>query len=251
MTRRSSATSSSDEGGAEPAVEQPRVARARRASSASATSTVRLPSDRSSPAGLPGHVGVAEDAEQVVAQLERLAERQPEAGQRLRARRRPPRRARRRRAAAARWSTSRTCSAAPASPGRRRTSPRACTDTSRNWPAITSLRVVSKNPSASRTDVVVEPAACAAARRTRTAAGRRAGSPPPRRTAPGRRPSPCSRWQRLEGPVGGGPAAPGVGGVHVVVVDQRAGVQQLQRARPRGPARASSGTPSRTARKPQ
>ena len=48
------------------------------ASSASATSTVRLPSTRSSPAGLPVVDRVAEDAEQVVAQLERLAERQPE-----------------------------------------------------------------------------------------------------------------------------------------------------------------------------
>ena len=37
-------------------------------------STVRLPSRRSSPAGLPVVAGVAEDPEQVVAQLERVAE---------------------------------------------------------------------------------------------------------------------------------------------------------------------------------
>ena len=49
------------------------------ASSARATSTVRLPSTRSSPAGLPVVGRVAEDAEQVVAQLEGLAERQAEA----------------------------------------------------------------------------------------------------------------------------------------------------------------------------
>ena len=94
--------------------------RRRAASSASATSTVRLPSTRSSPAGLPVVAGVAEDAEQVVAQLERLAERQPEGGQRRRASPARRRRGRRRRAAAARWSTSPTCSAARSSRCRRR-----------------------------------------------------------------------------------------------------------------------------------
>ena len=49
-----------------------------------------------------------------------------------RASRRWRRPARRRRAAAARWSTSRTCSAAPSSPVSTSARPRACTDTSRN-----------------------------------------------------------------------------------------------------------------------
>ena len=51
------------------------------ASRACATRTVRLPSRRSSPAGLPVGLGVAEDAQQVVAQLERLAEREAVVGQ--------------------------------------------------------------------------------------------------------------------------------------------------------------------------
>ena len=78
MIRRSSATSSADERRAERGVEPRGVLGRRRASRASATSTVRLPSTRSSPAGLPVDVRVAEHPEQVVAQLERLAERQPE-----------------------------------------------------------------------------------------------------------------------------------------------------------------------------
>ena len=121
------------------------------ASSASATSTVRLPSTRSSPAGLPVGGRVAEHAEQVVAELERLAERQAERrqlGQRRRARRR---RGRRRCGAGARWSTSPTCSAARSSRRRRRPRPRACTETSRNWPAITSERHRSKTSSAGAT----------------------------------------------------------------------------------------------------
>ena len=61
---------------AEERLEQGRPGGVGAASRAWATSTVRLPSRRSSPAGLPVALGVAEHAEQVVAQLERLAERQ-------------------------------------------------------------------------------------------------------------------------------------------------------------------------------
>ena len=100
---------------------------------------------------LAGGGRVAEDTEQVVAELERLAQRQPERrqlGQRLR---RARRRARRRGGAAARWSTSPTCSAAPSSrcprrrgrgPGPRRRgtgrrSPRCGTGRTRRGPATT------------------------------------------------------------------------------------------------------------------
>ena len=109
--------------------------------------------------GLAGGGGVAEDAEQVVAQLEGLAQRQPERrqrGQRGRRRRRP---ARPRRAAAARWSTWPTCSAARSSRSRRRRGPRACTETSRNCPAITSERVRSSTSSAAATRSPGQPAA--------------------------------------------------------------------------------------------
>ena len=73
MIRRSSVDLATGRAGAE------RLRRAASASpaaapcSASATSTVRLPSVRSSPAGLPVDLRVAEHAEQVVAELERLA----------------------------------------------------------------------------------------------------------------------------------------------------------------------------------
>ena len=124
MIRRSSATSASTAAGPSASSSRLRVLGGGAASRASATSTVRLPSIRSSPAGLPVDRRVAEDAEQVVAQLERLAERQPERGSAApscRARRRRP--ARRRCGAAARWSTSRTCSAAPSSPASTSASP--------------------------------------------------------------------------------------------------------------------------------
>ena len=83
---------------------------------------------------LAGHRRVAEDAEQVVAQLEGLAEREAEAAELgdLRARRRRP--GRRRCGGGARWSTSPTCSAAPSSPCPRRPRPRAWAETSRNCP---------------------------------------------------------------------------------------------------------------------
>ena len=116
-----------------------------RASSARATRTVRLPSTRSSPAGLPVTVGVAEDAEQVVAQLEGLTQRQAEAGQLLRSSaRRGAGRAPRRCGAAARWSTSRTCSAARSSPCRRRPSPAPAPRRRGTARSTTSLRVRSK-----------------------------------------------------------------------------------------------------------
>ena len=143
------------------------------------------------PGRLAGRLRVAEHAEQVVAQLERLAERQPErrsarpsslgggAGERGAEVQRPldgvlrglvaqhPHRLRRRRP-------------------RRAPAP----STSRNWPAITSLRRdVEERRAPARTRVGRQAAACAAARRTRTAAGRRAGSRRRRRTARGRRAS--------------------------------------------------------------
>ena len=87
MTARSSATARATR--AVPSERSRSAASAGEAASrARATSTVRLPSTRSSPAGLPVVAGVAEDAEQVVAQLERLAQRQPERRQRGHRRRR-------------------------------------------------------------------------------------------------------------------------------------------------------------------
>ena len=68
----------------------------------------------------------------------------------------------------------------------------------------------------------------AAARRTTTAAGRRGGSRRRRRTAPGRRAT-RRRGARARRCGACWPAAAAVRGVHVVVVHQRAGVQQLER----------------------
>ena len=84
----------------------------------------------------------------------------------------------------------------------------------------------------------------------------RAGSPRRRRTAPGRRGQPARRCAAAKRAVRGGPAAPGVGGVHQVVVDERAGVQQLERgagaehraARRAPPARQRGSPSSRTPR---
>ena len=132
--------------------------RAEQRGSASATRTVRLPSSRSSPAGLPVTDGVAEDAEQVVAQLEGLARGAGRSGEQrlddLGRRRRP---ARRRRAAAARRSTSPTCSAPPA------------------WPWSTSA--VARGPAARRRGTARARPRCGwrrrpAAPRRRTSAGR-------------------------------------------------------------------------------
>ena len=143
-----------------------------------------------------------------------------------RAARRP---ASRRCAAAARWSTSRTCSAAPSSPRRRRRPPRACTETSRNWPAITSAAAPVEDVERRHRPGRAAARSGAAARRTSSAAGRRAGSPRTRRTARGRRASRRARCSASNAAVRRRPAAAGVGGVHVVVVHQRAGVQQLER----------------------
>ncbi len=187
--------------------------------------------------GLAGGRRVAEDPEQVVAELERLAQRQPERrqlGQRLRRRRRP---ARRRAGAGARWSTSPTCSAAPSSPWSTSAWPRACTETSRNCPAITSLRHRSKHVEGGRDLGRRAARSGAAARRTRRAAGRRAGSPPAAPYCSGSPRQPRAAVLGLEGAVRGRAAAAAVGGVHEVVVDQRAGVQQLQRGARRGPPR--------------
>ena len=91
----------------------------------------------------------------------------------------------------------------------------------------------------------------AAARRTSPAAGRRAGSPPAAPYCSGSPRQPSARCSVSNAAVGGGPAAAGVGGVHEVVVDQRAGVQQLERgARPQQRAGRPRGR-ARAARKPQ
>ena len=82
MIRRSSADLVGGQRAAQGLVEPLRRPRPARRSRASATSTVRLPSVRSSPAGFPVDLRVAVHPEQVVAELERLAERQPEPGQR-------------------------------------------------------------------------------------------------------------------------------------------------------------------------
>ena len=82
MIVRSSSTSAGDSG--VPSAASSRAAAAGGApSSARATSTVALALDEVVARGLPGLGGVAEDTEQVVAQLERLAQRQPEAGELL------------------------------------------------------------------------------------------------------------------------------------------------------------------------
>ena len=137
------------------------------------------------------------------------------------------RRARRRSAAAARWSTSRTCSAAPSSPRRRRRwrgpaprrrgtgrrSPPSGTRANSSWAGATRSGGSPHRPSSSS----AQPS-----------------SRSPSRIAPGgavllRVAAPAVlAVLGLHRPVGGGVAAPGVGGVHVVVVDQRTGVQQLQ-----------------------
>ena len=70
----------------------------------------------------------------------------------------------------------------------------------------------------------------AAARRTRPGTGRRAGSPRASPNAPASPRQPARRVQGGEPAVHRRLAAPGVGAVHQVVVDQRAGLHQLQRA---------------------
>ena len=119
---------------------------------------------------------VAERAEDVVAQLERLAERRPVGRQRTRRARRGDRRARRRRGAAARSCTCRTCSGRCGGrwrgrcrpgrcPARRGTGPRSARSSARSRP---------------RTPRPVRPSS--ADRRT-PRPDRRSGSPPLRRSA--------------------------------------------------------------------
>ena len=238
------------------------VLRPGRASSASATSTVRLPSIRSSPAGLPVVGRVAEDAEQVVAQLERLAQRQPEraqlgqlalaaAGQRGADVERPLDGVLRR---------------LVAQHGHRRVDVGDAARLHRHVEELAGDHLASGTGRRRRAPARPGPAAGrtgGAARRTSSAAGRRAGSP---RTAPYCSGSPRQPSRAVlvgEAAVGGRPAAPGVGGVHVVVVHQRAGVEQLERGagphervvgvvgrarRPRGSP--SSRTPRGTACRP-
>ena len=119
MIARSPATSSADSG-------VPRAASRRAASAAGGAVEGQgdqhgaLALDQVVAGGLAGRRRVAVHAEQVVAELEGLAERQPvrrQLPQHVRCRRR---RARRRCGADARWSTWRTCSAAPSSRPRRR-----------------------------------------------------------------------------------------------------------------------------------
>ena len=143
--------------------------------------------------GLAGHRRVAEHAEHVVAQLERLAERQPVAVVRRRAARARRRRARRRAAAAARPCTSRSCSGSTCSArstGRRR---------------LRLLEHVEVLPAHQLgAHPVVDGAGRAAgprpaarsrrtSRRTTTGTGRRAGSRRPRRRPPGTPSQPSPR----------------------------------------------------------
>ena len=147
----------------------------RSASSASATSTVRLPSVRSSPAGLP----VTSGSPNTPSRSSRSWKASPSGSavrrERLDELAGPRRPARRRRAAAARRSTSPTCSAAPASTARRRR---------RRGPAPRRRGTARRSPrcgwcrrsAARRAPARGAARRCAAARRPRTAAGRRAGS---------------------------------------------------------------------------
>ena len=75
---RIAATSASARSARADPLEQARGPSASARAAAAATSGVSLPSRRSSPTGLPVTDCVAEHAEQVVAQLERLAEREAE-----------------------------------------------------------------------------------------------------------------------------------------------------------------------------
>ena len=93
---------------------------------------------------LAGHRGLAERAEDVVAELERLAHRQPDRRERRRRARRSGRRARRRGAAAARRCTSPTCTSRCG--GRSSASVRAVAVPTRSsdWPTHSSMRSSSK-----------------------------------------------------------------------------------------------------------
>ena len=216
------------------------------ASRASATSTVRLPSTRSSPAGLPVVAGSPYTPSRSSRSWKASPSGSPNAVSSRQRRRGRRRRGRRRCGAAARWSTWPTCSAAPSSrcrrrrgrgPGRRRRgtgrrSPRCGTGRRRRGPGHDLLGgSPQRRSSSSDHDSSRSP--------SRIARGRavllRVAAPP------------GAAVLALEGAVRRRPAAAGVGGVHVVVVHQRARVQQLQRGA--GPdqrvARRSASAPPR------
>ena len=178
--------------------------------------------------GLAGDLRVAEHAELVVAQLERLAQRQPEGGQLLEHLPRWRRPAPRRRAAAARWSTSRTCSAAPSSRSPRRPgrapAPRRRGTGRRPPPSGRGRRRPSPAPIRSQPKPAAPEQLVGPGQQQVTEQDRGRGAVLRRGAGPAGPPV-----RRLERPVRRGPAAAGVGGVHVVVVDQGAGVQQLER----------------------
>ena len=163
--------------------------------SAWATSTVRLPSRRSSPAGLPVSCRVAEHAEQVVAELEGPTERRPVRGQRV---------VQLRRAAA----EGRTQLARPLDrvagrlvlhhPARLRPAPRRDRSqasvvraggpgrrTSRYCPQVTSVRIASRDRGRGGQGGGRQAGALAASPPTTSPAGRPAGSPRPARSVAG------------------------------------------------------------------
>ncbi len=213
------------------------------ASSARATSTGALALDQVVARGLAGGGGVAEDAEQVVAQLERLAQRQAERRQRRPGSPDPRRPGRHRCGSAARWSTWRTCSAARSSRCRRRLG-RAPAPRRRGTARRPPRSGTGRRPPAPGPPAPAAGRSGAAARRTRTAAGRRAGSRRRRRTAPGRRASrPRGARSRSARWVAGRPRRVSEASMQVVV-DQRArraaarGTRRRAPARPRRPAAA-------------
>ena len=226
MIRRSSATSSGESGvPSEPSS-------ARRVGGGGGVEGERhqhgaLALDQVVAGGLAGRGRVAEDAEQVVAQLERLAEREAERRQRLQRRRARRRRARRRCAAGARWSTSPTCSAAPSSRCRRRRG-RAPAPTRRGTDRRSPRSGTGRRPRARARPGPRQPAAAqqlvGPAQQQVAEQDRGGGAVLLRVAAP-----PVAAVLGLEGAVRRRPAAAGVGGVHEVVVDQRAGVQELER----------------------
>ena len=175
------------------------------------------------PTGLPVSVGLPEGAEDVVAELEGVAQRQPVGGQRWAAARRPARArpARRRGAAAARPCTCRSCSGRCARAVTRLRSPRAVPRMSRYWPTLSSMR-----------SSVQISQAWSGAPWSSWSAYTKARSPTRMATpSPKRRASPVQASCSVpvgEAQVGGAGAAPGGRAVHDVVVEQRERVQQLE-----------------------
>ncbi len=198
-----------------------------RVSRAMATSTVRLPSRRSSPAGLPVCGRVAEDAEDVVAQLEGLAERQPVRRVRRRAARRRRRRARRRGAAGRSIVyfallyriTRRARSTAPVVPLRADAPARACRGTARHelGAHLVEDRRGRAPVAAGSRPLAVNSSSLQTRHRSPSEDGARRG-----RTARRRRSRPAPRCRVANRRWTAGMPAPGVGVVHDVVVDERA-----------------------------